>query len=156
MNFVQQSIDTASYDPLFRKRVKELCEKCIIHFPEKNDLKEFLQQCNQLIFLEKKETLDNPETEILRIFYMNNKFLFLVFFQLWMKFGGEFMFLEPRTLKFAFVYESNKVKKLLSMIEKLNDLHTRITVFSKSFFLIWLKSLTRILCKVNLKIYINS
>ena len=87
---------------------------------------------------------------------MNNKFLFLVFFQLLMKFGGEFMFLEPRTLKFAFVYESNKVKKLLSMIEKLNDLHTRITVFSKSFFLIWLKSLTRILCKVNLKIYINN
>ena len=54
MNFVQQSTDTASYDPLFQKRVKELCEKCIIHFPEKNDLKELLQQCNQLIFLEKK------------------------------------------------------------------------------------------------------
>ena len=115
-----------------------------------------MQQSNQIIFLEKKETLDNPQRDILRTFYMNNKFLFLVFFQLWMKFGGEFMFLEPRTLKFAFVYESNKVKKLLSMIEKLNDLHTRITVFSKSFFLIWLKSLTRILCKVNLKIYINN
>ena len=35
MNFVQQSTDTASYDPLFQKQIKELCEKCIIHFPEK-------------------------------------------------------------------------------------------------------------------------
>ena len=31
-----------------------------------------------------------------------------------MKFGGEFFYLDPRTLKFVFVFESNKVKRLLS------------------------------------------
>ena len=118
----------------FKNKLKNCVKNVLSIFLKKNDLIEFLQQCNQLIFLEKKETLDNPQREILRKFDMDNKFLFLVFFQLWMKFGGEFMFLEPRTLKFAFVYESNKVTKLLSMIEKLNDLHTRVTVFSKSFF----------------------
>ena len=111
-----------------------MCEKCIIHFPEKNELKGFLQQSKQIIFLEQDETLENPEREILRLFFMNNQFLFLIFYQLWIKFVGEFFFLEPRTLKFVFVYKSNKVKKLLSMIEKLKDQHTRVTVFSKSFF----------------------
>ena len=111
-----------------------MCEKCIIHFPEKNKLKGFLQQSKQIIFLEQDETLENPEREILRLFFMNNQFLFLIFYQLWIKFGGEFFFLEPRTQKFAFVYKSNKVQKLLPMIEKLKDQHTRVTVFSKSFF----------------------
>ena len=53
-----------------------MCEKCIIHFPEKNELKGFLQQSKQIIFLEQDETLENPEREILRLFFMNNQFLF--------------------------------------------------------------------------------
>ena len=75
----------------FKNKLKNCVKNVLSIFLKKNDLIEFLQQCNQLIFLEKKETLDNPQREILRKFYMNNKFLFLVFFQLWMKFGGEFV-----------------------------------------------------------------
>ena len=104
MNIVQQKWDAAIYDRSFRKRIREICGKCILHFPEKNDLKGFLLQTKSIIFLETDETLNNPEREVLREFYMNNEFLFLVFYQLWMKFGDEFFFLEPRTLKFAFVF----------------------------------------------------
>ena len=72
MNFAQQECDTATYDRTFRKCLKEMCEKCILHFPEKNELKGFLKQTKGIIFLESNDTLQNHEREILRLFYMNN------------------------------------------------------------------------------------
>ena len=72
MNFAQQECDTATCDRTFRKCLKEMCEKCILHFPEKNELKGFLKQTKSIIFLESNDTLQNHEREILRLFYMNN------------------------------------------------------------------------------------
>ena len=49
-----------------------MCEKCILYFPGKNELKGFSKQTKSIIFLESNDTLQNPEREILRLFYMNN------------------------------------------------------------------------------------
>ena len=52
-----------------------------------------------------------------------------------MKICSEFFYLDPKTLKFAVLYELNKVQTLLSDLEKLAVLNARVTVFYKSFFL---------------------
>ena len=35
MNFVDQKAEDASYNSSFRRNLIEICEKCILHFPEK-------------------------------------------------------------------------------------------------------------------------
>ena len=71
----------------------------------------------------------------MKTFYLNNDKAFLVLYQFWMKFSTEFFYLEDRTIKFAIIYEANKMQNLLREIEKLVKAHTRVTVLSKCFFL---------------------
>lgn len=74
------------------------------------------------------------DRNILKTFYKNNQKAFLVLNQLWLKFGHEFFYLEENTIKFAIVFEINKVDTLLKEIKKLEMADTRVTVLSKSFF----------------------
>ena len=78
--------------------------------------------------------MEENKRRILRTFYVNDEKIFLVLYQLHMKFCSEFFYLDPKTLKFAVLYELNKVQTLLSDLEKLAVLNTRVTVFYKSFF----------------------
>ena len=78
--------------------------------------------------------MEENKRQILRTFYVNNEKIFLVLYQLHMKFCSEFFYLDPKTLKFAVFYELNKVQTLLSDLEKLAVLNARVTVFYKSFF----------------------
>ena len=53
MNFVDQKAEDASYNSSFRRNLIEICEKCILHFPEKkkNDFRAFLEEAYQIDFL---------------------------------------------------------------------------------------------------------
>ena len=135
MNFVQHECDTATYDKTFWKRLKEMCEKCIIHFPEKNELKGFLQQSKQIIFLEQDETLENPEREILRLFFMNNQFLFLIFYQLWIKFGVEFFFSWAKDTKVCLCLQIKQGAKIIADDRKTQRSAYKSYCIFKIFFL---------------------
>ena len=52
MNFVESSVDSVSYDASFRRNLVRICKKCILHFPDRQDIKDFLHQSSQLFFLE--------------------------------------------------------------------------------------------------------
>ena len=134
MNFIQSTIDSGSYDASFRRHLIKICNKCILHFPEQKDFKDFLQQSSQLIFLETDEYLEKSEREFLKTFCKNNEAVFLITYQLWQKFSSGFFCLDVMTLKFAVHFETNKVKKMLSLIRELYFLHAKVTVLSKFFF----------------------
>ena len=139
MNFVDQKAEDASYNSSFRRNLIEICEKCILHFPEKkkkkNDFRAFLEEAYQIDFLKSDDILEENKRGILKTFYVNKEKIFLVLYQLHMKICSEFFYLDPKTLKFAVLYELNKVQTLLSDLEKLAVLNARVTVFYKSFFL---------------------
>ena len=78
MNFVQSSVDSVSYDASFRPNLVRICKKCILHFPDREDIKDFLHQSSQLVFLETDECLEGTERELLKTFYLNNEQVFLV------------------------------------------------------------------------------
>ena len=78
MNFIQSSVDSVSYDASFRRHLVKICNKCILHFPDRQDFKDFLHQSSQLVFLETDECLEDVEREFLKTFYMNNESVFLI------------------------------------------------------------------------------
>lgn len=123
-----------SYDAGFRRHLVKICNKCILHFPDRQDFKDFLHQSSQLVFLETDECLEDVEREFLKTFSMNNKSVFLICYQLWQKYSSAFSCLDDETLKLSVYYETNKVKKMLSLIKDLNFLHAKVTVLSKTFF----------------------
>ena len=82
MNFVQSSVDSVSYDASFRHNLVRICKKCILHFPDRQGIKYFLDQSSQLVFLETEECLEDIEGEFLKTFYLNNEQVFLVTYQL--------------------------------------------------------------------------
>lgn len=53
-----------------------ICEKCIFHFPEKNEFREFLEEAYQIVFLKSDDILEENERGILKTFYLNNKKIF--------------------------------------------------------------------------------
>ena len=61
MNFVQSSVDSVSYDASFRRNLVRICKKCILHFHGRQDIKDFLHQSSQLVFLETDECLEDTE-----------------------------------------------------------------------------------------------
>ena len=105
MNFVDQKAEDASYNSSFRRNLIEICEKCILHFPEKNDFRAFLEEAYQIDFLKSDDILEENKRGILKTFYVNNEKIFLVLYQLHMKFCSEFFYLDPKTLQFAVLYE---------------------------------------------------
>ena len=58
---------------------------------------------------------------------------FLICHQLYKKLGVEFHFLQPNTLKFAFIFERNKTESFLKDVEKQKLLTSRISVLSKTY-----------------------
>lgn len=134
MNFVNNKANSASYDASFRRNLVEICEKCHLYQPNDADFEKFLQEMSQLTFLKSENILLEDDGNILKTFYKNNQKAFLVLNQLWLKFGHEFFYLEENTIKFAIVFEINKVDTLLKEIKKLEMADTRVTVLSKSFF----------------------
>ena len=134
MNFVDQKAGDASFTACFRRNLIEICEKCTQIFPEKNDFREFLEEACQIDFLESDDILEENQRGILKTFFINNEKIFLILYQLHIKFSSEFFYLDSKTLKFAVLYELNKVRTLLSDLEKLAVLNSRVTVFCKSFF----------------------
>ena len=106
MNFVDQKAEDASYNSSFRRNLIEICEKCILHFPEKNpDFTAFLEEAYQIDFLKSDDILEENKRGILKTFYVNNEKIFLVLYQLHMKFCSEFFYLDLKTSKFAVLYE---------------------------------------------------
>ena len=71
------------------------------------------------MFLKSEDVLLEDERNVLKTFYKNNEKPFLVCHQLWLKFGPEYFYLENKTIKFAILYEINKVATLLDEIKKL-------------------------------------
>lgn len=71
------------------------------------------------MFLKSEDVLLEDERNVLKTFYKNNEKAFLVCHQLWLKFGHEYFYLENKTIKFAILYEINKVATLLDEIKKL-------------------------------------
>ena len=68
MNFVQSSVDSVSCDASFRRNLVRIWKKCILHFPDRQDIKDFLHQSSQLVFLETDECLEDTEREFLKNF----------------------------------------------------------------------------------------
>ena len=134
MNLVEDKARSASFDSSFRRNVYEVCQKCILHFPEAEEFKKFAEEISQLVFLKNEGVLDENEREIIRTFYLNNDKVFLVCYQLWRKFDEEFFYSDNRTIKFAIFYELNNVQNLLTEIKKLIEINARVMVFAKSFF----------------------
>ena len=83
---VESSVDSVSYDASFRRHLVKICNKCILHFLDRQDFKDFLHQSSQLVFLETDEYLENVEKEFLKTFNMNNESVFLICYQLWQKY----------------------------------------------------------------------
>ena len=94
-----------------------------------------MEEAYQIDFLKSDDILEENKRGILKTFYVNKEKIFLVLYQLHMKICSEFFYLDPKTLKFAVLYELNKVQTLLSDLEKRAVLNARVTVFYKSFFL---------------------
>ena len=134
MNFVQSSVDSVSCDASFRRNLVRICKKCILHFPDRQDIKDFLHQSSQIVFLETDKCLEDTEREFSKTFYLNNEQVFLVTYQLWEKYDSSFYCLDEETIKLAFSYETNKVKKIVALIRELNFLDAKVTVLSKTFF----------------------
>ena len=134
MNFACNKANSASYDCSFCQNIVEVCEKCCLYQPDDLDFSKFLDEISQLTFLISEDVLLEDDRNILRTFYKNNEKPFLVCNQLWLKFGHEFFYLENNTIKFAVLFEINKVETLSKEIKKLVVANTRVTVLSKSFF----------------------
>ena len=134
MNFVQSSVDSVSYDASFRRNLVRICKKCILHFLDRQDIKDFLHQSSQLGFLETDECLKDTERYFLKTFYLNNENVFLITHQLWQKYGSSFYCLDEDTIRLSLFYKTNKVKKMVNLIKELNFLHAKVTVLSKTFF----------------------
>lgn len=132
MNFVEIKSEAASYDESFRRNLIEICERCILHFPDNIKFRQFLEEVYQIIFL-KSDVLEENERNILKTLYKNNEKPFIVCYQLWLKFENELFYLENRTIKFVIVYEINKAQILLKEIKRLEIANSRVIVSSKSF-----------------------
>ena len=94
MNIIQSSIDSVSYDASFRCHLVKICNKCILHFPDRQGFKDFLHQSSQLVFLETDERLEHVEREFLKAFSMNNESVFLICYQLWQKYSSTIFYLD--------------------------------------------------------------
>lgn len=134
MNFVCNKANSASYDSSFRRNLVEICEKCCNYQPNNADFTKFFEEISLLTFLKSEDILLEDGRNILKTFYNNNEKPFLVCYQLWLKFGHELFYLENYTIKFAIVFEINKVKTLLNEIKKLIVADTRVMVLSKFLF----------------------
>ena len=134
MNFVSNKANSASYDSSFCQNIVEILEKCCLYQPNDAYFSKFLEEICQLTFLKSEDIILEDDRNILKTFYKNNEKPFLVCHQLWLKFGHELFYLENNLIKFAIVFEINKVETLLKEIRKLVVADTRVTVLSKSFF----------------------
>ena len=103
MNFVENKANSASYDGSFRRNLIESVERCVLHFPEKNEFTDFLGELSQITFLKSEDILEENERNILKTFYRNNDKPFLVCYQLWLKFWSQV---------FLFRNFNNKICKL--------------------------------------------
>ena len=93
MNFVDQKAGDASFTACFRRNLIEICEKCTEIFPEKNDFREFLEEACQIDFLKSDDILEENQRGILKTFFINNEKIFLILYQLHIKFSSEFFIL---------------------------------------------------------------
>ena len=130
MDFILKKARYASFNTLFRKEILQIALKC----EEINEMSlDFIDELEQLDFLQKEEELAENEIKKLEEIFKANMVGFLICEQLWQKFGAEFNFLDTHTLKFAIIFETNKSKSLLKEIEKLLFLQAKVTVLSKTY-----------------------
>ena len=87
---------------------------------------------NELQFINQDELNDFATKELEEV-YKENISPFLVCHQLW-QFGNSFKFLELVTMKFAIIFELQKVKSFMKDIKKLELLQAKVTIYSKTFF----------------------
>lgn len=87
-------------------------ERCVLHFPEKNEFTDFLGELSQITFLKSEDIIEENERNILKTFYRNNDKPFLVCYQLWLKFCHKFFYLEISTIKCEIIFELNQVQTL--------------------------------------------
>ena len=133
MEFVLRKDNYASFNDLFRRNIIQIAEKCEEFNDENGFLLDFIEELEQLEFLSKDEQLDENEIKILEQVYKANIKQFLIFHQLWQKFGNVFKYLELVTMKFAIIFEINKTKSFIKEIKKLKLLQAKVTVISKTF-----------------------
>ena len=116
MDFILKKAHYASFNTLFRKEILQIALKC----EDINEMSlDFIDELEQLDFLQKEEELAENEIKKLEEIFKANMVGFLICEQLWQRFGEEFNFLDTHTLKFAIIFETKKSKSLLKEIEKL-------------------------------------
>ena len=130
MDFVLNKAYYASYNTMFQRNILSIAQKCKDHHEMSID---FIDELEQIIFLDKKEELGENERKILEEVYNNNLVHFLICHQLWQKFGLEFNFLEITTMKYAIIFETNKSKSWMKEVEKLKFLNAKVTVLTKTY-----------------------
>ena len=82
MDFVENKAGIASYDDSFHRNLPGVCQKCILHCPEKDEFRAFLEELFQLYFLKKEDSLDENERNILKTLFLNNQQMLLICYQL--------------------------------------------------------------------------
>ena len=132
MNFVSNKADFASHDGSFYKNLVQICKKCCSYQPDNTEFLNFFEESKQIEFLNSESDLLEEDRFCLKTLYINNEMAFLACNQLWLKFGHEFFYLENRTIKFAILFEINKVKTLLN--EKKSTLWQILKFFQNLFF----------------------
>ena len=93
----------------------------------------FLQSINDLLMsIDGEET--TPEQNLLfHRMCIENINSFLLYDQINKKFGREIYTLDNRTLKVAIFFDTEKIKKYLDVLNKLEKLERNLYLFSKSF-----------------------
>ena len=86
MDFILKKARYASFNTLFRKEILQIALKC----EEINEMSlDFIDELEQLDFLQKEEELAENEIKKLEEIFKANMVGFLICEQLWQKFGGQ-------------------------------------------------------------------
>lgn len=133
MEFVLNKASYEAYNGMLRKEIIEIAEKAEEFCDSPGFFVDFLYDLNELQFINQDE-LNDFETKELEEVYKKNISPFLVCHQLWQKFGNSFKFLELVTMKFAIIFELQKVKSFMKDIKKLELLQAKVIIYSKTFF----------------------
>ena len=82
MDFVHEKIDSGSFSYFFRQNVVEICEKCILQYPEDQDFSCFLLELSELDFLRYENHISDEQRNIFKKVLANNWKAFMILNQL--------------------------------------------------------------------------
>ena len=127
MDFCLREANIAAYDTKFQKETFLIAKK-VQEFV-------FMKQhfIDKLESLVKEDELNIDERLKFEKVLKNDMESFLICYQLFRKFGNDFYFMEPDTMKFSILSERNKTERFLKDVEKHKILTSRLLVLSKTY-----------------------